>query len=72
MKRSRSAHPKLPPRWFVRSAWIAHRALLRVSGGRRGLAIPQRGGRFGILRLHTIGRRSGRRRAVLLGYIADR
>ena len=71
MKRPRPAPPKLPPRWFVRGAWIAHRALLRVSGGRRGLAVPQRGGRFGILRLHTIGRRSGRRRAVLLGYIPD-
>jgi F420H(2)-dependent quinone reductase len=63
--------PKIPPRWFVRSAWVAHRALTRVTADRVGLATPKPGGRFGILRLHTIGRHSGRRRAVLLGYIED-
>ena len=26
--------PKLPPRWFVHTAWRAHRALYRLSGGR--------------------------------------
>ena len=26
--------PKLPPRWFIRSAWVAHKALLRVTGDR--------------------------------------
>jgi len=62
---------KLPPRWFVRSAWVAHRALTRVTADRVGLARPTPGGRFGILRLHTVGRRSGRARAVLLGYIDD-
>ena len=62
---------RVPPRWFVRSAWVAHRALLRLTGDRLGMARPTPGGRFGILRLHTIGRRSGRRRAVLLGYIED-
>ena len=63
--------PKLPPRWFIRSAWVAHRGLLRLTGDRVGLSVPQRGGHFGMLRLHTIGRRSGRRRAVVLGYIED-
>jgi hypothetical protein len=29
--------PRLPPRWFVRFAWHAHRALYRVTGGRVGL-----------------------------------
>jgi deazaflavin-dependent oxidoreductase (nitroreductase family) len=62
--------PKLPPRWFVRSAWIAHRALLRVTFDRVGLSRPTPG-RCGMLRLHTIGRRSGRRRAVVLCYIQD-
>jgi F420H(2)-dependent quinone reductase len=62
---------KLPPRWFVRSAWVAHRALLRATADRVGMAAPRRGGRFGMLRLHTIGRRSGSPRAVLLGYIED-
>jgi deazaflavin-dependent oxidoreductase (nitroreductase family) len=64
-------HPKLPPRWFIRSAWVAHRWLLRLTGDRVGMSSPQPGGRFGMLRLHTIGRRSGRPRAVVLGYVED-
>jgi deazaflavin-dependent oxidoreductase (nitroreductase family) len=63
--------PKLPPRWFIRSAWKAHRALLRVTADRVGLSVPKPGRRFGMLRLHTVGRRSGRDRAVVLGYIPD-
>jgi deazaflavin-dependent oxidoreductase (nitroreductase family) len=62
--------PKLPPRWFVRGAWIAHRALLRVTFDRVGLSLPTPG-RCGMLRLHTVGRRSGRPRAVVLCYIHD-
>ena len=61
----------LPPRWVVRSAWAAHRALLRVSRDRVGLARPTPGGRFGMLRLRTTGRRSGEPRAVVLGYAQD-
>jgi deazaflavin-dependent oxidoreductase (nitroreductase family) len=63
--------PKLPPRWFVRSAWRAHRTLLRVTADRLGLGTPTPGGQFGYLRLTTTGRRSGRPRAVVLGYIED-
>lgn len=62
--------PKLPPRWFVRSAWIAHRALLRVTFDRIGLSLPTPD-RCGMLRLHTLGRRTGRHRAVVLCYIQD-
>ncbi|GIM92890.1 nitroreductase/quinone reductase family protein [Paractinoplanes toevensis] len=58
---------KLPPRWFIRGAWQAHRRLIRVTG----LSAPKPGGKFGYLRLHTTGRRSGRPRAVILGYIED-
>jgi deazaflavin-dependent oxidoreductase (nitroreductase family) len=61
----------MPPRWFVRSAWIVHRAIHRLSGGRRGLAVPKPGGRFGYLRLITTGRRSGLERAAILGYAED-
>jgi len=61
----------LPPRWVVRAAWVLHRHLLRVEGDRKGLAAPGRGGKFGMLRLHTTGRRSGREHAVILGYIVD-
>ncbi len=62
--------PRIPPRWFVRSAWYAHRALYRVTGGRVGLrrAGP---GRFGTMRLTTTGRRSGQQRSVILAYLQD-
>jgi deazaflavin-dependent oxidoreductase (nitroreductase family) len=63
--------PWLPPRWFIRGAWIAHRAVHRISGGRRGLAHPKPGGQFGYLRLVTTGRHSGRERAAILGYVED-
>ena len=62
--------PWLPPRWFVRLAWVVHRAIHRLSGGRRGLALP-RPGKAGYLRLHTIGRRSGQEREAILAYFAD-
>jgi deazaflavin-dependent oxidoreductase (nitroreductase family) len=62
---------RLPPRWFIRTAWVGHRALYRVTGGRVGLARPTEGGRFGMLRLHTTGRRSGQERVVILGYYED-
>ncbi|MEU4240099.1 nitroreductase/quinone reductase family protein [Actinoplanes sp. NPDC026619] len=63
--------PKLPPRWFIRSAWRAHRTLLRVTADRVGLSTPKPGGKFGMLRLTTTGRRSGRSRGVVLGYVED-
>jgi deazaflavin-dependent oxidoreductase (nitroreductase family) len=62
--------PRLPPRWFIRLAWVVHRAIYRVTAGRRGLRRPAPG-RFGMLRLSTVGRRSGRERAVILGYYED-
>lgn len=62
--------PRVPPRWFVRSAWAIDRWRYRVSGGRRVLARP-RDGVAGRLRLRTVGRRSGEERAVILCYIAD-
>ncbi|HET9020727.1 MAG TPA: nitroreductase/quinone reductase family protein [Ornithinibacter sp.] len=61
---------RLPPRWFVRAFWSAHRALVRVTGGRVGLWRPRRN-RWGTLRLTTTGRRSGRPRSVILGYVQD-
>jgi F420H(2)-dependent quinone reductase len=62
--------PKLPPRWFIRLAWRVHRAIYRLTGGRRGLRLPAPGS-FGMLRLTTVGRRSGGARAVILGYYED-
>jgi deazaflavin-dependent oxidoreductase (nitroreductase family) len=62
--------PRLPPRWFIRLFWAGHRAVCRVSGGRLGLWRPKPG-RWGTLRLTTTGRRSGRPRTVILGYVDD-
>lgn len=62
--------PKVPPRWVVRTAWVVHRALYRATGGRLGLSRP-RPGKYGMLRLHTVGRRSGRPRAVIVAYYED-
>ena len=61
----------IPPRWFIRTAWIGHRTINRVTGGRRGLAPPTRDGHFGYLRLRTIGRKTGKERIAILGYIED-
>lgn len=61
---------RLPPRWFVRGFWQVHRAVCRVSRGRFGLWRP-RPGRWGTLRLTTVGRRTGQPRHVILGYLED-
>lgn len=62
--------PTMPPRWFIRTAWAVHRAIFRLTGGRRGLwrATPEKWGTF---RLHTLGRKSGRERIAILGYHED-
>jgi F420H(2)-dependent quinone reductase len=62
--------PRLPPRWFIRVAWVAHRVIYRLTGGRRGLWRPKPG-RWGTMRLHTAGRRSGKERVAILGYYEE-
>ncbi len=61
----------LPPRLVIRIAWVLHRALLRFSGGRVGLRRPAAGKSFGMLRLTTLGRRSGEPRVAIVGYYED-
>lgn len=61
---------RLPPRWFVVAFWHGHRAVLRATGGRVGLWRPKPG-RWGTLRLTTTGRRTGKRREVVVGYVED-
>jgi deazaflavin-dependent oxidoreductase (nitroreductase family) len=60
----------LPPRFIIRGAWIVHRAIYVLSGGRLGLrrATPER---WGMMRLTTVGRRSGKPRQAILGYLED-
>jgi F420H(2)-dependent quinone reductase len=61
----------IPPRVAVRAAWVLHRALLRFSAGRVGLTRPKPGTKFGMMRLDTIGRRSGQPRVAIVGYYED-
>ena len=61
---------RLPPRFIIRGAWILHRAIHRLSGGRLGLR-PASDTTWGMMRLKTIGRKSGRERAAILGYYED-
>jgi F420H(2)-dependent quinone reductase len=60
----------LPPRFVIRIGWAIHRAIYRISEGRRGLR-PVTANQWGILRLHSRGRRSGAERIAILGYIED-
>jgi F420H(2)-dependent quinone reductase len=62
--------PWLPPRWFIRIAWAYHRAYFRVTGGRRGLWRPKPG-KWGTMRVTTVGRHTGKARNVILGYYED-
>jgi deazaflavin-dependent oxidoreductase (nitroreductase family) len=63
--------PRTSARLFVRIAWRLHRGLYRFSGGRIGLSRPRDGAKFGMLRLATVGRRSGKPRVAIVGYYED-
>lgn len=60
-----------PPRALVRTFWMLHRAIVRATGSRFGLTRPTAGKRFGMMRLTTVGRRSGRAREAMIGYYPD-
>jgi deazaflavin-dependent oxidoreductase (nitroreductase family) len=60
----------LPPRWFIRAAWAFHRALYSLTGGRIGLRSAS-DKTWGMMRLHTVGRRSGKERVAILGFYED-
>ncbi len=62
--------PKVPPSWFVHVAWRIHRGLYKLSGG-RFLWTPANKRGWGAMHLTTTGRRSGRQRSVIVGYIDD-
>jgi hypothetical protein len=71
MTAARELAPRLPPPWFVRTVWVLHRAMYRLTGGRRGLWQPKVGATFGTMRLTTLGRRSGQARVAIIGYYED-
>src|SRR4249919_1142499 len=58
------------PRWLVRTIWIVHRFAYRITGGRFGLRTAN-DQRWGMLRLTTVGRRTGRERVAIVGFISD-
>jgi deazaflavin-dependent oxidoreductase (nitroreductase family) len=67
---TRTPGGRLPPRPVIRAAWAIHRAIHRASGGRMGLR-PASEKTWGMMRLKTIGRKSGLERAAILGYYED-
>jgi F420H(2)-dependent quinone reductase len=62
---------KAVARPLLRIFWAVHRGMYRITGGRFGLSRPQAGKRFGMLRVDTVGRRTGKRRAAMIGYYED-
>ena len=70
MSDERKEVASVPPRWFVRLFWSAHRGLYRVTGGRVGLR-RAKANRWGMARLTTIGRRTGQERNVMIGYLEE-
>ena len=66
----RKAGGGIPPRPIVVAAWAIHRALYRLLGRRRALR-PVTETTWGMMRLKTIGRKTGQERAAILGYYED-
>jgi deazaflavin-dependent oxidoreductase (nitroreductase family) len=62
--------PPQVPRWLVRTIWVAHRTAYRATGGRFGLRTDTNG-RWGMLRIRTVGRRTGKGRYAIVGYLED-
>ena len=62
--------PPQVPRWLVRTIWIVHRAAYSLTRGRFGLR-PATTSQWGMIRLTTVGRRSGQRRVAIVGFIED-
>jgi deazaflavin-dependent oxidoreductase (nitroreductase family) len=69
-----AAAPEVRPvaRPLLQTFWTLHRAMYRLTGGRIGLQRPERGAQFGMLRIHSVGRRSGKQRTTMIGYYEDR
>jgi F420H(2)-dependent quinone reductase len=70
MSQTATPSPKMPPTWFVHTFWHVHRALYRLSGGRFLWTTASKRG-WGALSLTTIGRKSGKERSVIVGYLED-
>jgi deazaflavin-dependent oxidoreductase (nitroreductase family) len=67
---TREQSPHLPPRWFIRSFWTVQRAVYSVTRGRFGLRTAT-ADHQGMMRLRTVGRRTGEERKAILAYFED-
>ena len=54
----------------MRLFWVSQRAAYAVTGGRFGLRTAT-ADRWGMMRLRTVGRRTGEERTAILGYFED-
>ncbi len=70
MTEATAAKPTVVPRWLVRTIWILHRAAYSITGGRFGLR-PTHEKQWGMLRLTSVGRKTGKKRVAIVGYIVD-
>ena len=70
MTEATAAKSVVVPRWLVRTIWALHRAAYSITGGRFGLR-PPREKQWGMLRLTSVGRKTGKTRVAILGYIVD-
>jgi len=71
MTAQRTQQVSTPPRIVIRTFWALHRAAYRITGGRFGVTRAKAGQRFGMMRITTVGRRSGQRRVAMIGYYPD-
>jgi deazaflavin-dependent oxidoreductase (nitroreductase family) len=62
--------PPTLPAWLIRLIWSGHRTAYALTGGRFGLR-PPTDVVWGMLRLRTVGRRTGRERVAILGYLVE-
>ena len=62
--------PVVVPRWLVRTIWVAHRTVYSLTRGRFGLRKSTET-QWGMLRLRTVGRKTGNERVAIVGFIED-
>jgi deazaflavin-dependent oxidoreductase (nitroreductase family) len=70
MSESIQKPPPVVPRWLVRTIWVLHRTAYSITRGRFGLR-DYTSTQWGMLRLRTVGRRTGKERVAIVGYIED-
>lgn len=70
MSEATAAKPTVVPRPIVRMIWALHRAAYSITGGRFGLR-PMTDTQWGMLRLSSVGRKTGKTRVAMLGYLVD-